>query len=190
MKKILLLLFALTFSLVSRCEAGFGTEIGVGFPIGGSGEVYSQKDSYAAFTFDSMFAELIAKENSGALDLTLRLTNTGEDVYTISHPTGQIYDFVIYGTNGNELYRYSDDMAFTDAEAAESYENNKSITYTAHLERRDYKKIKDAAKLITVYIAGVPYTISVLPPTAAVTSRTPATIFGSIIIGNGGWYND
>ncbi len=192
MKKLLTLI-ALSVCLFSPqyALAGFGTGIGVTFPMPGSGGGSSTRpESYAAFSVNQLIQELTVTEKSGRLFMELKITNDGDEPYSISHQDGQLCEFAVLDKNGKPLYQWSDGMVFTQALTEAVYEPHASVVYTAELERLKYKSIKDDAVLVTAFLTDTPYRISARIPAAQKSSTSPAVLHGSIIIGNGRWYDD
>lgn len=183
----------LAFALPApQASAHVGTGIGVTFPMGGSsgGTTYSRPESYAAVTEGSIIEELTVTEKSGRLLIEFKVTNNGDVPYTIDHRDGQVYDMAVLDRNGTALWRWSDGMAFTQALTSSSIDAHKSELYTAEINRADYKKIKDDAVLVTAWLADTPTKLSTRVPEAVATSGNCGAIFGTIVIGNGPWYDD
>lgn len=184
----------LSFSFLSlpQASAHIGTGIGISLPMGGSsgGGTYVRPESYAAVTHESIIEELTVKERSGRLLLEYKVTNNGNAPYTIDHRDGQIYDFAVLDKNGKALWRWSDGMAFTQALTSSSIDAHKNEVYTAEIERKDYKKFKDDAVLVTAWMVDTPIKVSTKVPEAAGSSGGSGAIFGTIVIGNGPWYDD
>lgn len=190
---------AITASLLSfaalplpQASAHFGTGIGITFPAGGSsgGSTYSRPESYAAVTHDSIIEELTVTEKSGRLLLEYKVTNNGDTPYTVDHRDGQVYDMAILDKNGTALWRWSDGMAFTQALTSSSVEAHKSAIYSTEIKRADYKKFKDDAVLVTAWLVDTPLKVSTRVPRAVATGSNSGAIFGTIVIGNGPWYDD
>ena len=179
---------AVSLSAMPVASASFGTGIGVSFPTSGS---HSSEivPSYAAFSFDNIVEELTVEEKHGRLVMELKVTNDGDSDYSVAHRDGQIYDFAILDKNGKTLYRWSDGMAFTQALNIFFFDSEKSEFYTAELDRKAYRKIKDDAVLVTAWLVDTPYKLTTRMPTK-VGSSTPVTLHGGIVIGNGPWYDD
>ena len=185
----------LSFSFLSlpQASAHIGTGIGISLPMGGSagGGTYVRPESYAAVTHESIIEELTVKERSGRLLLEYKVTNNGDEPYTVEHRDGQVYDFAVLDKNGKALWRWSDGMAFTQALTSSSIDAHKSEVYTAEIERKDYKKFKDDAVLVTAWTVDTPIKVSTKVPEAATSSGgSSGAIFGTIVIGNGPWYDD
>ena len=184
----------LSFSFLSlpQASAHIGTGIGISLPMGGSsgGGTYVRPESYAAVTHENIIEELTVKERSGRLLLEYKVTNNGDTPYTIEHRDGQIYDFAVLDKNGKALWRWSDGMAFTQALTSSSIDAHKSEVYTAEIERKDYKKFKDDAVLVTAWMIDTPIKVSTKMPEAMSSSGSSGAIFGTIVIGNGPWYDD
>ena len=205
---------AISLSSIPVASASFGTGIGVSFPTSGS---HSSEivPSYAAFSFDKIVEELtvVSDDDKRALGAEFRVdevferrdgddvqmvrrlimeakvTNDGDNDYSIAHRDGQVYDFAILDKNGKTLYKWSDGMAFTQALTSSTVAAHKSEVYTAELDRKAYRKIKDDGVLVTAWLVDTPYKITTRMPTK-VRSSTPVTLHGGIIIGNGPWYDD
>ena len=146
---------AVSLSAMPVASASFGTGIGVSFPTSGS---HSSEivPSYAAFSFDNIVEELTVEEKHGRLVMELKVTNDGDSDYSVAHRDGQVYDFAILDKNGKTLYRWSDGMAFTQALTSSSVAAHKSEVYTAELDRKAYRKIKDDAVLVTAWLVDTP----------------------------------
>ena len=175
---------ALCLSMVSlpTASASFGTGIGVSFPASG-GHSSEIVPSYAAFSFDQVVEELTVEEKHGRLIMELKVTNDGDVPYSVSHRDGQVYDFAILDKNGKTLYRWSDGMAFTQALTSSSVDAHKSEVYTAELDRKKYRELKEDAVLVTAWLVDTPYSSRrACRPSG---SSTPVTLHGGIIIGNG-----
>ena len=175
-----------------QASAHIGTGIGVTLPMGGSSSstTYSRPESYAAVTNDNIIEELTVTEKSGRLLLELKVTNNSDTPYTIDHRDGQIYDMAVLDKNGTALWRWSDGMAFTQALTSSSIDAHKSELYTAEIKRTDYKKFKDDAVLVTAWLVDTPLKVSTRVPQAVATGGSSGAIFGTIVIGNGPWYDD
>lgn len=185
------LLAAVTLILLSNtspASADFGTGIGITFPMGSSSAAASgHAESYASFCDGRIVQELTVTERRGRLVLELKVTNISDQPCSIDHRTGQIYDFVILDKNGKSLYRWSDGMAFTQALATTSYPPHESAVYTAELDRKSYRDIKEAAAFASACLSDTQYSLTTRIPTASTTASNPAVLHGGIIIGRGNW---
>ncbi|WP_462331549.1 BsuPI-related putative proteinase inhibitor [Schwartzia sp. (in: firmicutes)] len=196
MKKMLLSLAvgAVLFTgTMGTAHAGFGTDIGVYFPVGGgsSSRTVGETTGYAAFTVDNVAQELTVEEKHGALVMELCITNEGDTPYTVEHRNGQIYEFVILNKKGKVLWKWSDGMAFTQALTSSTVEAHSSVVYKAEIKRADYKKLREDAVVVTAFIKDTPYTISASMP-ERIQESGGSTIHGAIRIGvgHGHWYDD
>ncbi len=172
-------------------SAGFGTGIGVTFPMGGSsGSSSTRPESYAAFSADQLIQELTVIERSGRLLLEFKITNDSDTPCVISHKDGQCYDFALLDKNGTPLYQWSEGMAFTQALTETVYPPHESVIYTAEIERLKYKAIKEDAVVVTAFLTDTPYRLSTHVPVSVKSGSSPAILHGAIIIGNGRWYDD
>jgi hypothetical protein len=183
-----LLLAACLFSPATT-YAGFGTGIGITFPTSGSGTV-SSGNTYAALQYEALTEELSLSEKSGRLLLELKVSNNGDTPYTASHRTSQIYDFIITDKNGKKIWQWSDGMAFTQALSTTTIAPHSFEVYTAELDSKAYRKIKDNAVLATAYILDTPCRLSAKLPTRTASKSTPVMIHGGVIFGNGRWVDD
>jgi len=175
----------------SAAFAGVGTEIGVSIPMGGSSTTTTGEstESYASFSAHGLFVEATTDEKGGGLHMELKLTNLTDTPIAFEHRSGQSYDFTITDEKNAELYRWSNGMAFTQAFTSSSVDAHASVTYTADLARKDFKKIRDKAALVHMYITDTDYAVALsLPSSKTVTRSQPVMIYGGIGIGSGhGW---
>ncbi len=164
-------------------RAGFGTDIGVYFPVGGR-RVIERVTGYASFTVGHLAQELRVEEKSGRLVMELTVTNDGDTPFAIEHRNGQEYEFVVLDKKGRAIYRWSEGMAFTQALMTSTIAPHSTAVYKAEIKRADYKKIRDDAVLVTAFLTDTPYTLSASVPEAGDSERG-AAIHGAIRIGNG-----
>lgn len=183
--KTLLILLTAIFILPLNAEAGFGTGIGISFPAGGSGSSSKENPSYAIFSFGAITEELTVAEKSGKLKLELKVTNNGDSAYTVDHRNGQIYDFALLDKNGKTIYKWSDNMNFTEALTSSTINAHDFAVYSAEIDRQTYRKLKDDGVLATAWLLDTPYTIGTKLPTAVATNTNPVIIHGGVILGNG-----
>lgn len=179
----------LALPLAPSAEAGFGSGIGITFPAGGSSSSKATP-TYAAFSHGQITEELTVAEKSGQLKLELKVTNNGDTAYTVDHRDGQVYDFAILDKNGQAIYKWSDGMAFTQALTSSAVAAHDVAIYTAEIDRKKYRELKDDAVLVTAWLVDTPYVLSTKLPTKVAASSTPVVIHGGIILGNGRWYDD
>ncbi len=172
-----------------QAEARLGTGIGISLPMGGhESTVEGAAESYAALTEGQVIQELTVRERGGRLFLTLRVTNNGDTPYTIAHRDGQVFDFALLDENGKALWHWSDGMAFTQALTSSSVAAHKSEVYKAEIARKDYRKIKDEAVLVTAWLTDTPTRLSTRIP--HVSRSGSAAVYGTIVIGNGHYWDD
>lgn len=82
-------------------------------------------------------------------------------------------------------------MTFTQALTSSTIAAHGSEIYTAEIESRTYRKIKNDAILVTAWLTDTPYTLSTKVPTYKSAASTPVVIHGGIVLGNGHWdYDD
>ena len=169
----------------SIVNAGFGTGIGITFPVSGSGSsVPNTNCNYAAIQFDNIIQELTVEKRNGTLFMELKVTNSGDLPYSVSHRDGQLYDFVITDKNGEKLWQWSDNMVFTQALTSSSIDAHSFAVYKVELDSKIFHKIKDSAILVTAYMSDTSYKLSTKVPTWNAANGTPIFIHGGIILGN------
>ena len=184
-KFLLTLVVAITICIPSIANAGFGTGIGITFPVSGSGSsVPSTNCNYAAIQFDNIIQELTVEKRNGTLFMELKVTNSGDLPYSVSHRNGQVYDFIITDKNGEKLWQWSDGMAFTQALCTTTIAPHSFEVYKAELDSKDYRKIKDDAVLVTAYVLDTPCKLSAKLPTIIASNSTPVLIHGGVIFGS------
>lgn len=176
---IAICLFAPTVS-----HASFGTGIGITFPVSDS-STKVPRQTYAAVHIEQLTEELTLQERHGRLLMELKTSNNGETTYTINHHNGQIYDFLITDKNGKKIWQYSEDIAFTQELCTTTIAPHSFEVYTAELDSKEYRKIKDDAVLVTAYILDTPCKLSAKLPTTIASNSTPVFIHGGVIFGNG-----
>lgn len=184
-KFLLTLVVAITICIPSIANAGFGTGIGITFPVSGSGSsVPNTNCNYAAIQFDNIIQELTVEKRNGTLFMELKVTNSGDLPYSVSHRDGQLYDFVITDKYGEKLWQWSDNMVFTQALTSSSIDTHSFVVYKVELDSKIFHKIKDSAILVTAYMLDTPYKLSTKVPTRTAANGTPIFIHGGIILGN------
>ncbi len=168
--------------------AGVGAEIGASFPVVGMRtSTTGSSENYAIFHAEPLTIEAEAKEEKEGLSMAMKVTNPTDQPFTIAHRDGQSYDFIITDAGGKVLYCWSAKMAFTQALTSSSIPAKGSVTYTASIERNEYKKIKDKAELIRMILLDSDYWVGLRVPKRHTdkSNPSPVTMHGSIEIGNG-----
>lgn len=168
-------------------EAGIGGGIGITFPTSHSSGKEGRTATYAGVRVGDLSQELTLREKDGQLQLKLRVRNEGDALYMVEHPTGQNCDFALLDAKGNELWRWSDGMAFTQAFQTYALEPGTAEELTAEIDRKTYQKIKDKAMLAVAGLTDTGIFVSAEVPAAGRGKRSPAYIHGDIIFGSGGW---
>ena len=161
-------------------SAGFGTGIGITFPASGSSGSRIT-NTYAALEFEALTQELTVEEKHGRLVLELKVTNNGEVPYTIDHRNGQQYDFLIADKHGKKIWQWSEGMAFTQALCTTTIAPHQFEVYTAELDSKAYRNIKDQAVIVTAWLLNTPCRLSTKVPTHTAASSTPVLIHGGVI---------
>lgn len=184
LKKILMPILVLAMVAVPLpVSAGFGTGIGVTFPVSGSsGDKIT--NTYAALSFDVLTEELSIAEKHGRLVMELKVSNTGDTPYTIQHNTGQVYDFVISDKHGRKIWQWSEGMAFTQALTTTTIPPHDFIVHKVELDSKDYRKIKEQAVVVTTWLLNTPCHLSAKVPTHTAANTTPILIHGGVIFGH------
>ena len=172
-------------SLPSAAKAGIGADIGVYFPVGGGKKTIVETAGYASFTVGEIAQELQVEERRGRLLITLTVTNDGDEPYTIEHPNGQEYDFIVLDKRGQVLWRWSDGRMFAQTLSTSIVDAHRSVTYEAEIERQEYKKFRDKAVLVTALLKDTPYTISAAAPSEEIAEHGSSAVRGAIRIGIG-----
>lgn len=182
--------FAIMSITPSLANASVGTGIGISFPVRSSSAGNSgHRTAYAAFSYDSIAQELTVEERKGGLRLELKITNAGDQDYSIPHHDGQEYDFTILDRNGKTLYRWSDNMNFTQALTTSTIAAHSQQVYTAEVDRKTWNRIQDDAAVITANLTDTSYHLTTRLPQKSKQS-TPVVLHGGIILGNGQWMYD
>lgn len=71
---------------------------------------------------------------------------------------------MIFDKKGNELWRWSDGMAFTQALRTESIPAGKNAAFKAEIPKEKWKDIRDKARFVKIYITDTPYAIALRLP--------------------------
>ena len=189
MKKIMALgvFCALTLPLLSAApaEAGIGGGIGITFPVSparGAG----QNSTYAGVRYGDISEELTAEEKHGRLYLKLTVTNEGTAPYHVAHPTGQNYDFALLDAKGRTIWRWSDDMSFTQALQTYTLAPGASEEFTTEIDSKTYRTLKEKAVLVVAGLTDTDLILSAEVPEVQTGGRRPTLIHGDIIFGRSG----
>lgn len=146
------------------------------------------EDGYAAFAMDDLAVEILAREKSGKLHLEMRLTNHSAHDMVFSHKDGQTYDFTLTDQKGRELWRWSDGMGFTQALTTSSIPAGETVVYSADIEPKEYRKVKEDAVFVNMYVKDSPYGFSLkLSRAAADKCAAPVIVYGGVGTGGDWW---
>jgi len=74
-------------------------------------------------------SSLQAETAGDSVRFTLRVTNASESPVALTFPTGQSYDFVVHD-GGEEVWRWSGDMMFTQAIRTESLAAGETLEFS------------------------------------------------------------
>lgn len=91
-----------------------------------------------------------------AIEMTLRLVNCASKPITRIFPNAQRYEFSVKIEDGDEIWRWSDDMAFEEVEAEETYQPAEQITFVETWDQLDGKgkQVKPGRYELTVESTG------------------------------------
>lgn len=90
----------------------------VGACAGSNGE---QTESAMGFTgADGLAGTMEVKVSESSVRLVLHVTNTSNSPVEMTFPTSQRYDFIVATTGGDEIWRWSEGMAFLQALSTET----------------------------------------------------------------------
>lgn len=186
-KKLLLATALLCCFTMGTASAGVG--FGIAIPVGGAMEAANApEDGYAAFATDDLAVEILAREKSGKLHLEMRLTNRSAHDMVFSHKDGQMYDFTLTDRKGREVWRWSDGMSFTQALTTSSIPAGEAVVYSADIERKAYRKFKEDAVFVNMYVKDSPYGFSLkLSRAAADKCAAPVIVYGGVGTGGAWW---
>lgn len=95
-----------------------------------------------------------AAEKNGALELTLSVQNNTDKAVSFTHSSGQQFDFAIFDAAGNELYRWSDGMAFTMMVGTTELAAGESRVFTGTVDARTYASVRDKIAFARGYLTG------------------------------------
>jgi len=96
-----------------------------------------------------------AHEEDGGLTFSLSVANNSDKSVTIEHASQQLYDFVVFDKNGNELYRWSADRMFAMYMTYTTIPAGKNVVFTDRIEAEDYAKIKASVFTAEAYLTGI-----------------------------------
>jgi hypothetical protein len=71
------------------------------------------------------------------ISMTLSLTNCGDKEVRLFYPDSQRYEFIVKDERAEEVWRWSQDENFTQAEGEETIEQGEDVTYTEVWDQRD-----------------------------------------------------
>lgn len=104
-----------------------------------------------------------AQETDGALQLTLSILNNTQQTITISHTSGQLFDFVILDEQDGELYRWSQGRMFTMMVTTTEIAPGEELVFSDTLDTQTYDAIKDRIASVKAYITGISVDFSISP---------------------------
>ena len=160
-------------ALAPAAEAGIGGGIGISIPTSHAPAVRAASNTYAGVRIGDLSEELTVR-------------NEGTEAYTVAHPTGQNYDFALLDAKGREIWRWSDGMAFTQAQQTYTLAPGASEELTAEIDRKTYKELRDRAVLVAAGLKDTNVLVCAAVPDPRSAGASPR-IHGDIVIGTGGW---
>lgn len=185
-KTLIPLLLAACLLPAATTYAKVGTGIGISFPVSTS-RTATSTNTYAALQYETVSEELSLSEKNGRLLLELKVSNIGDTPYTVNHRTSQSYDFIITDKNSKKIWQWSDGMTFTQSLSTTTIAPHSFEVYTAELDRKAYRKIKENAVLATAYILDTPCKLSAKLPTRIAAKSTPVRIHGGVVFSKRRW---
>lgn len=101
----------------------------------GSGEQATREDRMAVGR--DLVGSLEVKVTPASVRLVLHVTNAGEAPLALNFSTSQRYDFIVEAASGEEVWRWSDDMAFMQALSQDTLPPGESWTMDAVWDPED-----------------------------------------------------
>lgn len=95
-----------------------------------------------------------ATETTTGLQMTLSITNNGDNTVTINHSSGQKYDFDLLDAQGETLYCWSADKLFVMMVTSTQIAPGETVEYTEILENTTYQPLKSQISSVKAYIIG------------------------------------
>lgn len=92
--------------------------------------------------------------NDDSIEMKLSVTNNSKNAVTLTHSSGQKYDFALLDSEKKDLYRWSADKSFIVMETTTVIEAGKSIEFTETLSGDQHKAIKDKIAYLRAYLIG------------------------------------
>lgn len=90
---------------------------------------------------------------SGALNMSLTVTNNTDKTITISHTSGQKYDFKLFDEKGNNLYTWSADKMFIALMNTTELKPGENLVFSDTLDSAAYSAVNSAVSMCA-YIVG------------------------------------
>ncbi len=79
----------------------------------------------------------LSYEQGEPIEMTVRLANCAGEPITRTFPNAQRYDFAAKIRDGNEVWRWSSDMAFAEILGEETYQPSEQLTFTETWDQLD-----------------------------------------------------
>jgi hypothetical protein len=108
----------------------------------------------SASLMPSVSVSAMAREAGGGLVMTLTIQNNIDETVHINHSSGQKYDFAIYDSEGESLYRWSADKSFIAALTTTEIGPGEKVEFSESIDGGVYGPIRDEAASIRAYITG------------------------------------
>lgn len=86
-------------------------------------------------------------EKSGLLNMKLTIQNNTSKSVTISHTSGQHYDFKLFDVNGNNVYTWSADKLFIASLGTTELKPGESLVFSDTVSNADYSAIMTAVTM-------------------------------------------
>ncbi|UCZ52009.1 hypothetical protein LGQ02_14260 [Bacillus shivajii] len=107
--------------------------------------------------YEGLLYELDASVNDNVIEVNMTLENESDETKTIDFSSGQQFEVIIRDGNGEELYKYSEGMMFTQAFITESLESGETLSFQDHWQSEQLSELKSIevyAKILTYAING------------------------------------
>lgn len=111
----------------------------------------------------SVYIGASARESSGDLVISLTIQNNTDETVVINHTSGQKYDFALFDSTGESLYRWSIDKLFIAALTTTEIGPGEKIEFSDSIESAIYSPVKDKVTSIKAYITGTSDDIEINP---------------------------
>lgn len=95
-----------------------------------------------------------ATVKEASIEMKISIVNNTKQAVIFNHSSGQKYDFALYDSQGNDLYRWSADKSFTMALTSTKIEAGKTLEFSESLSGDQFDAIKDKIAYLKAFIIG------------------------------------